>query len=130
MGDAMREILYKNLINDDKLKQDLCIREVIMRDDFMAKIERRCVYFVRERVYIDDPSNLDKLKGLKDSKDAWKRKHFHILRNHDSESCEDRLLCKVAGTLYAIVGHYVFCIAFVHSFKIDLIPVSHNEKKA
>ena len=120
----MREILYKNLTGSDNKRRDLCIREVITREDFMATIERRCIYFVREKVYIEDPNNLDSLKVLKKSKDVWKKKHFHILRKHDTQTGEDKLTCKVAGTFYAIVGHYVFCIAFVHSFKIDLETVS------
>lgn len=116
----MREILYKNLTGSDNKKRDLCIREIITRDGLMTTLERRCVYFVREKLYIKDPADLDELKVLKDTNDAWKKKHFHILRKHDSRTGEDKLICKVASTFYAIVGHYVFCIAFVHSFKIDL----------
>ncbi len=124
----MREIVYKNLTGSNKKKRDLCIKEVITRDDFMATIERRCLYFVREKVYIDDPANLDKLKVLKHTNDVWKKKHFHILRNHDSRTGEDKMICKVAGTFYAICGHYVFCIAFVHSFKIDFEAVTDGKK--
>ena len=120
----MREILYKNLTGSNNKRRDLSIREVITRDDFMATIERKCIYFVREKVYIEDPNNLDSLKVLKKSKDVWKKRHFHILRKHNVQTGEDKLTCKVAGTFYAIVEHYVFCIAFVHSFKIDLETVS------
>ena len=99
-----------------------------MQEDFTATIERRCLYFVRERVYIEDPNNLEQLATLKNEKDIWKKRHFHILRKHDSRTGEDKLICKVAGTLYAIVEHYVFSIAFVHSFKIDLASFSYNKK--
>ena len=126
----MREILYKNLTGADNLKHDICIREVVNRDDFMATIERRCIYFVRDRIYVEDPDNLDALKDIKENKDVWKKKHFHILRNHDASANEDSLLCKVAGTFYAVADHYVYCIAFVHSFKIDLITASVDGKKA
>ena len=124
----MREIVYKNLTGDHNKKRDLCIREVVARDDFTATIERRCRYFVREKVYIENPTNLDKLKDLKKKDNVWKKKHFHILRKHNSNTGEDKLICKVAGTFYAIVEHYVFCIAFVHSFKIDLEALSLNKK--
>ena len=117
---AMREVLYKNLTNTENRKRDLCIREIVAKDGVIATIERRCIYFVREKVYVKDPNNLEALKVFKEADDAWKKKHFHILRKHDTDTGEDKLICKVAGTLYAIVGHYVFRIAFVHSFKIDL----------
>ena len=126
---TMRKILYKNLTGANHKKRDLCIREVITHDDYMATIERRCLYFVREKVYIENPANLDSLKVLKKKDDVWKKKHFHILRKHDTATGEDKLICKIAGTFYAIVGHYVFCIAFVHSFKIDLATVSFKENK-
>ena len=125
----MREILYKNLTGSNNKKHDLCIREIVTRDGIVATIERRCIYFVRDKVHINDPTNLDELKDLKKAEDIWKKKHFHILRNHDSSTGEDKLVCKVAGTFYAIAGHYVFCIAFVHSFKIDLAVLSFGEKK-
>ncbi len=116
----MREIVYKNLTANDNKKRDLCIREIISRDDFLATIERRCLYFVRKKVYVEDPKDLKKLEALKMDDDAWKKKHFHILRNHNTATGEDKLICKLAGTFYAIVKNYVFCIAYVHSFKVDL----------
>ncbi|MFH0840181.1 MAG: hypothetical protein V1883_04105 [Candidatus Omnitrophota bacterium] len=116
----MREIVYKNLTKLDSRKRDLCIREVVEKDGVTARIEKRCIYFVRERICIKDPSDLECLKGLKETNEAWKKKHFHVLRKHDSDTGEDKLICKAAGTLYAIVGQYVFCVAFVHSLKIDL----------
>jgi hypothetical protein len=125
----MREICYKNLTNTNSSKRDLCIREVVTKDGVVATIERRCIYFIREKVFIEDPNDLSELEGLKNSDDAWKKRHFHILRVHDSFTGTDKLICKIAGTFYAIVGHYVFCIAFVHSFKIDLtmLPVGKNK---
>ncbi len=116
----MREILYKNLTNSDSRKRDLCIREVVEKDGVTTRIEKRCVYFVREIICINDASDLECLKGLKETSNAWKRRHFHVLRKHNSDTGEDRLTCKVAGTLYAIIGRYVFYVAFVHSLKIDL----------
>ncbi len=115
----MREIVYKNLTNIDSRKRDLCMREVVEKDGVTTKIEKRCIYFVREIICIKDASDLECLKGLKETSDAWKRRHFHVLRKRNSDTGEDRLTCKVAGTLYAIIGRYVFCVAFVQSLKID-----------
>ena len=123
----MREILYKNFVGQDNRKQDFCIRETISRDDFMATVERRCIYFVREKVYLEDPHDLDKLNVLKKNSDALKKKHFHILRDHDSATGKDKFICKIAGTFYAIAGHYVFSIAFINSFKINLAAAPINE---
>ena len=125
----MREILFKDLTGADHRKHDLCIREVITRNDFMATVERRCIYFVRDCVYVDNPAVMSKFECINGNNDVWKKKHFHILRNHDSKTGDDKLVCKIAGTLYAVAGHYVFCIAFIHSFKIDLTQPLINGNK-
>ncbi len=120
----MREIVYKNLTGKDKNRQDLSVRELVSKDGVLARIERRCSYFVRNKVYIEDPNDLDSLRFLKKTNGAWKRKHFHVLRRHNTFTGEDTLICKVASTFYAIVGHYVFCIAFVNQFKMELAVVA------
>ena len=125
----MREIVYKNLTGKNNKTRDLYIRELVTKDGVLARIERRCLYFVREKLYLKDLHDLEELKALKQTEDTWKKKHFHILRKHDSYTGEDKLTCKVAGTFYAIVGHYVFCIAFVHSFKMDMAVLSVNREE-
>ncbi len=70
------------------------------------------------------PKDMQSLRELKEASNTWKKKHFHILRRHSSFTGEDTLLCKTAGTCYAIVGQYVYSIAFVHSFKMDLAVVA------
>ena len=119
----MREIVYKNLKASDQKKQDFYMRELVTRDGMLARIERRCTYYVRQKVYVRNPGNLKELEALKGKENGWKKKHFHILRNHNKYTGEDGFTCKVAGTFYAIVGHYVYCVAFIHFFKIDLATV-------
>jgi len=123
----MREVLYKNLTGTDSHKRDLCIQERVTSNGITTTIERRCIYLVREKVYVEDTSNLDELKVLKRAGNArQKRPHYYILRKYDPHTGEDKLICKVFGTFYAIVGHYVFYIAFAQSFKINMevMPIS------
>lgn len=125
----MREIVFKHLTAKDHKKRDLCVREIVSKDGVMATIERRCIYFIVEKFYIEDPNDIEEFKTLKSGGEAWKKRHFHILRRHDSTTGEDKLICKVAGTLYAVVSNSVYYIAFFHSFKIDLSAVSTDKKK-
>lgn len=116
----MREMLYKNLTDLDSRKRDLSIREVVEKNGITARTEKRCIYFIRDIICIKDPSDVERLKSLRETNNAWKKRHFHVLRKHDSGTGEDKLICKVAGTLYAVMGRYAFCVAFIHSLKIDL----------
>ena len=117
----MRKILFKNITALDSMKKDLSVCEILDKNGVITRTERRCVYFVRKKIHMDDPSDLSGLSEMKEDEGSWKKKHFHILREHDSDSGEDKLFCKVAGNLYAIVGQDVYCVAFVHSFKIGLV---------
>ncbi len=116
----MREMLYKNLTDLDNRKRDFCIREVVEKDGITARIEKRSIYFVREIICINDSSGVECLKDMRETNDAWKKRHFHVLRKRNSDTGEDKLICKAASTLYVVIGRYAFCVAFVHSLKIDL----------
>jgi len=120
----MREILYRNITGIDHRRHEQSIREIIVRGDVIAKVERRCVYFVRDKIYIDDPGDVDRLEALKKDDARWKKRRFHILRDRDSALGGDKLFCKAAGNFYIIAGRYVFSIIFIHSVKIDLETVS------
>ena len=130
VGAKMRKILFKNLTGSDNRKRDLCIREVMKKDGIIAETERRCRYFVRGKVHLEHSYGLQELETLKKEEGAWKKKHFYIIRSHNTKTGEDKLTCKVIGTLYVIVKQDVFCITFVHSFKTDLHTVSIGKKKA
>lgn len=117
----MREILFKNLTGSDNRKRDLSIKEIVTGDGLVATVERRCVYFVREAIHLDDTSDVSQLSKLKAKGGlAEDPHHFHIFRKYDSETQEDLLICKVYGKFYIICDDNIFCISFVHSFKIRL----------
>lgn len=125
----MREILIKNLTASNNRKRDLCIRETMQKDGIMVKTERRCVYLVRGKVHMEHRYDLHELETLKKSGGTRKKKHFYITRSHDTRTGEDKLTCRVAGTLYVIVKQEIFCVTFVHSFRTDFSTVSSGKKK-
>jgi len=117
----MREILFKNLTGSNHRKRDLTIKEIVTRNGMSATVERRCVYFVRNIVKVKDSSDLKSLEELKIGDEiARKKPEFHILRKYDEATGDDKLICKVSGKFYVISDNKVYCIAFVHSFKIRL----------
>lgn len=112
----------------NRAKRDLSVCEVMEKDGMSTRTERRCVYFIKRKIHLDGQFDVSKLDEMKDSGGLWKRRHFHIMRTRKSELGEDGLFCKVAGNLYAIVGQDVYCIAFVHSFKIGLVSIPSTKK--
>lgn len=117
----MRDIVFKTLTSAVSKKRDLCIQETIERDGVLAKTERRCRYFILGKKHIDDINDLEKLTKLKFTDVPCKKRHYYVLKVHDVQHGEDRLLCKIAGMFYAICGNDIYCIAYVHSFKVIFI---------
>jgi len=127
----MRDIIFKALTSAKSKKRDLCIQETVERNGVLARTERRCRYFVMNQANIDNVADMDKLAASKFSKVPYKKRHFYVLKIHDKERGEDKLLCKMAGMFYAVHGARLYCIAYVHSFKVifGMLPASRKEKE-
>jgi hypothetical protein len=114
----MRDIVFKTLTSLESKKRDLFIQETVERDGVLATTERRCRYFIVGREHIKDINDIEALSALKFEKAPSKKKHCYVLKVHDTQHGADKLLCKMAGVFYAIYGNDIYCIAYVHSFKI------------
>ena len=121
----MRELLFKEMTAWDHNKRDVVVQEIVEKDGVLAKTTRRCLYYIKDKVLIKNPMDL---KGIAETKldDSKFKKHFHVLKERNSASGIDRLMCKVAGTFYAMVNEYLYCIVFIHTFKISFLTM---EKK-
>lgn len=125
----MRDLIFKTLTSIASKKQDLCVQETMERDGVLAKTEKRCRYFIMDRVHVDDINDIEKLAEVKFAKVPYKKRHYHVLKIHDSRHGEDRLLCKIAGMFYAVYGNDIYCIAFIHSFKIIFTLTAVSKEK-
>lgn len=114
----MRKLLFKNMTSWEHNKRDIFVEETVQKDGILAKTTRRCLYFVKERTPINNPMDLKDVAELKVNNEDIKR-HFLILKERNSKLGIDKLLCKVAGTFYAMLNNYLYCIVFVHTFKIS-----------
>ncbi|MDD5450070.1 MAG: hypothetical protein PHO42_05685 [Candidatus Omnitrophica bacterium] len=115
----MRDLVFKALTSAESKKRDLCIQETIEKEGVLAKTERRCRYFVMGKTHIEDIKDAQELAELKFADAPYKKKHYYILKKHDNDCGEDRILCKIAGMFYVVYGSDLYCIAYVHSFKIE-----------
>lgn len=115
----MRDIIFKALTSAASKKRDLCIQETFEKSGILAKTERRCRYFIVGRTHIEDVNDAEKLARLKFADAPYQKRHYYVLKIHDRQHGEDRLICKMAGMFYVIYGSALYCIAYVHSFKIE-----------
>lgn len=116
----MREVIFKNLSSATPKKRDVFLREVFEKDGVTAKTERRSFYFVKNITPIAESGDLNKFIESQNSTGlTGGKRRFHIMKEHSDHSGRDKLMCKIAGTFYAVVNNKIFTIAFVHSFKVD-----------
>lgn len=114
----MRDIVFKALTSTTSKKQDVCVQEAIEKDGVLAKTEKRCRYFIMDKVHIDNIEDADRLSEAQFSNVPYKKRHYYVLKTRNSETGEDRLLCKIAGAFSAVYGQDIYCIAYIHSFKL------------
>jgi len=120
----MREVLFKNLTSPRSRKKDILLKEVFQKDGIVARTERRCFYFVKEVKSLSEGEDLQKMVDAKNGSDINSKRHFHIMKEHNDAMGEDKLICKIAGTFYAIVNQKVYTIAFLHAFKVTFVKAS------
>ena len=117
----MREVLFKDLTSVNDKKKDILLREIFQKDGIVATTERRYFYFIKDITPLENGADIEKWIEEKNKALARsKRRHFHILKEHSDEHGEERLVCKVAGTFYAIIGGKIYTVAFLHAFKVIL----------
>ena len=122
----MRELLFKNNTTWDHNKRDIFVQEAVEKDGVLARTTRRCLYFIKEKRHVKDPNDLKKLAEMKMG-DEQTQRHFHVLKQRDTTLGVDKLMCKVAGTFYAMIDEYLYSIVFIHTFKISFSAI--EEKK-
>lgn len=117
----MREVVFKNLTSAGSRKKDILLKEIFERDGVIARTERRCFYFIKEISEFTDKADFQKLIDAQNNTDNPNKRQFHILKEHNDKLGEDKLICKIAGTFYVIVGQKIYTIAFLHSFKVIFV---------
>lgn len=117
----MREVVFKELTSLESRKKNILLREVFEKDGVVSRTERRVFYFIKDISAVSNGANLQELVALQKTGGPVGRRHFHILREHNDALGEDKVVCKILGMFYAIVGDKVYTIAFLNSFKVTFM---------
>ena len=114
----MREVVYKNLTSSNARKKDIFLQEIFEKDGVVARTERRCFYYIKDIIHLEDPNDLQKWLNTQKDPEAINKRQFYVYKEHSDSLGEDRLLCKILGTFYAVVDQCVYTIVFLHSFRV------------
>jgi hypothetical protein len=114
----MREILFKELTSGNLRKKDTVLREIFEKDGVVAKTERRCFYFIKDVMQTQNAGGLQEWLNDQNKPNSQEKRHFHIMKEHNDSSGEDKVICKITGTFYAVFNNTVYSIGFLHAFKV------------
>lgn len=114
----MREVLFKNLTSLASRKKDIFLKEVFVKDGITAKTERRCFYFIKDIKHMPSDADMQKWMDSQEQLAGQNKRQFHILKEHSDAHLEDKIMCKILGTFYAVINRTVYTIGFMHSFKV------------
>ena len=114
----MREVLFKNLTSVSSRKKDIFLKEVFEKDGMVARTERRCFYYIKDIKHLESDDELQRWISQQGDAGNMNRRQFHIMKEHSDAHFEDKIICKILGTFYAVINRTVYTIGFMHSFKV------------
>jgi hypothetical protein len=120
----MREVVFKNLTSIESRKKDILLKEVFERDGIMAKTERRCFYFIKDVKRMESDEAMQKWISTEGAPKTANNRQFHIMKEHNDAHAEDKIICKILGTFYAVINRTIYTIGFMHSFKVRFVKPS------
>lgn len=113
----MRELLFKELTSQVGQRKILSVTETMSRDGIEVTTQRRCLYKLKDRIRVNNLPGGSDFKKFKDDK-QFKNRHFYAIRRADCKN-GDKLLCKVNGSLFVVMGDYLYLIGFTNSIKVS-----------
>lgn len=117
----MKYINFKFQTSQNKHFRDITMEESIEKNGILSISRKRCRYFVLKSCEIHSFGDLKSLETLNLAGRHNKKRHFLVLKDHNSKEGRDSFFCKVAGIFYAVCNNRIYCIAYVHSYKITFI---------
>lgn len=105
----MRDLLFKNLISEDRKRKIIASSEIIEKEGVRSIIRRHFICVIRQ---IEDGQSPEKPLT-----------RISVLKEHNTKEQRGRFFCKLKGSVYAVNREKIFLISFMHTLKIDLITI-------
>ena len=116
----MRELVFKNLISEDRTKKDLYISEVVDKNGMRTVMTRHSIYKIGDHNKITNPEEITKWHS---NQIRNNKRQVFILKRRDTKLKKDIFACDVVGDLYVVVDDILYSIAFKHSFEVDFLSI-------
>jgi hypothetical protein len=107
----MRDLLFKNLTSVEKKRRIIACSEIADSQGVRTVIRRHFVCVIRE---------------VQDKQMQRPLPYLYVLKERNHKEQREKFFCRIKGSIYAISNGRLFLILFMHSLKINLIPVPQD----
>lgn len=115
----MKELVYRDILGQNPRKREVSIEETSsgLSCDKVTK-KWICKYFLKEKFSSTSLSNLREWVQKKRQENC--RKDCHIMREVNSKTRLNQIICKVLGDLFVISGDTAYRIVYINEVKIQI----------
>lgn len=107
----MRDLVFKNLTSSQRRRKILASSEVTDKEGMRSIIHRHFVYIIRE---------------VKDAPTEKPLPYLYVLKEQNTKEQREKFFCKMKGSLYTINKGKLYLIIFMHTLKVNLVPIPYN----
>lgn len=115
----MREIVFRNLISQDKRHADISVTEVFENNDVVTTAEKSCIYVIKKQELPGPSLNCETPYLTEEfSKNNCPKRQFFITRFRDEKKHSECLFLKVLGDFYVVFANQIFFVSFKYTMRI------------
>jgi hypothetical protein len=107
----MRDLVFKNLTSNQRRRKILASSEIADKEGMRSIIHRHFVYMVKE---------------VKDQPTEKPLPYLYVLKERNTKEQREKFFCKMKGSIYAVNKGKLYLIVFMHTLKVNLIPIPHD----
>jgi hypothetical protein len=121
LRDELREVQIERHTSSNGKRRFLKMTELIEKDGFIARAQKKYSYYVTERLGKMIGGSLQDWMAEKSKILNQKPRHISVKRIFDKEHGIGQTTCRTSGSFYVVKQQKIFAIAFLHSVKFDIL---------
>lgn len=114
----MKKIIHSDVFGVNPRKKEVLVDETVFRLGATIHKRRSCKYFIKETLTSKSPAEIE--AWIEDHKKRGLKKNCHIMRELDTNTGVNKVMCKVMGEFFAVCGKTAFKIFYINELKLEL----------
>lgn len=114
----MKKIIHRDVFGVNPRKREVSVDETVYRIGRSIHKRRSCKYFIKETMTSSDVKEIE--RWIEDQKKNGLKKNSHVIRELNTETGVNKVICKVMGEFFAVFGDTAFKILYVNEVKLEL----------